>query len=188
MRRKFREPGPKRPEEWRDIPGYEGIYQASSEGRIRRLYKTREPRVLEPYQNERLGQRRKQSIVNLYGPDGPRQMTVLRLVAMAWFPGRAEGKSVVHRNGLHSDNRPTNVLILDNADLGARFGRMGRRKGVCMLDAAGKIMEVYASVAAACAATGRAHQTIRRRCDGEILAPLPDGTTFRWDDDDKIWQ
>lgn len=184
MRRKFREPGPKRPEEWRDIPGYAGLYQASSEGRIRRLYKTRGPRVLKVYQ--RLG--RRQCIVNLYGPDGPRQMTVLRLVAMAWFPGRAEGRCVVHRNGLHSDNRPTNVLIMDDTDLGARYGRMGRRKGVCKLDAAGEIVEIYASVDAASAATGRARQTIRRRCEGEIEMPLPDGTTFMWDDDDTIWK
>lgn len=186
MRRKFREPGPKRPEEWRDIPGYEGIYQASSEGRIRRLYKTREPRVLKQYQNENMGHR--QYIVNLYGPGGPRQMTVLRLVAMAWFPRRVEGRCVVHRNGLHSDNRPTNVLIMDDAGLGARYGRMARRKGVCRVDAAGEIVEVYASMAAASAATGLACQTIRRHCEGQKVKPRPDGTTFRWDDDDKIWK
>lgn len=36
-------------ETWRDIPGFEGIYQADREGNIRRLYRNGKTRILTPY-------------------------------------------------------------------------------------------------------------------------------------------
>lgn len=40
---------------WKDIPGFEGIYQADREGNIRRLYQNGKVRILTPYhkKNER---------------------------------------------------------------------------------------------------------------------------------------
>lgn len=36
-------------ETWKDIPGFEGVYQADREGNIRRLYRNGKTRVLTPY-------------------------------------------------------------------------------------------------------------------------------------------
>lgn len=167
-------------EVWRDIPGFGGRYQASSLGNIRHVFKTRKPRVLKVIENR--GSSRNQCVVTVSYPDGRRrQLTVLRLVAMAFYPGKVEGKNVVHRNGLHHDNTPGNALILDDVAMGKRCGRRSRRKAVCMVDGTGEIVEAFASVTAASMATGMARQTIQRHCDRLGTRPLPDGMSFRWD-------
>lgn len=173
-------PETERPERWRDIPGLDGKYQASTEGRIRRLYKSKEPRVLKIITNR--GSCKNQHVVNIYRSDGTRQQyTVLRLVAMAFYPGMTEGKNVVHRNGLHSDNTPQNALIIDQSITGKRCGSLGRRKGVCLVDGKGEIMEVYPSVTAASAATGISRETVRKHCNGGSVWLLSNGGRFRWD-------
>ena len=173
-------------EVWRDIPELGGRYQASSLGNIRRVFKTRQPRMLKIFENR--GSCQNQCVVNVYFTDGRRQqVTVLRLVAMAFYPGKATGKNVVHRNGLHHDNTPGNVLILDNTAMGRRCGRRGRRKAVCMMDGTGEIVDAFASVTAASSFTGIARETIRRHCERLGTKPLPDGMTFRWDDERGLW-
>ena len=168
------------PEVWRTIPGFGERYQASSEGRIRRMYKTREPRILKIIENQ--GPCRNQNVVNMNGPDGTHtQFNVLRLVAMAFYPGRTEGKYVVHRNGLHHDNTLANVLILDREVAGQLSGHMGRRKGVCLVNGNGEILEVFSSVQAASDATGVSRKTIRKHCNGGSVWLLSNGSRFRWD-------
>lgn len=45
-------------ETWRDIPGFEGIYQADREGNIRRLYQNGKVRILTPYHKKMSGSQR----------------------------------------------------------------------------------------------------------------------------------
>ena len=170
---------PKVPEAWRDIPGYGGKYQASTEGRIRRVYDDGSKLVLKQY--ERNGTNGKQHTVNLYGPDGKQKpSTVLRLVALTWMSERAKEGNVVHRNGLHSDNSVWNIAILTQKELGMRFGS-ARRKAVCMVSRDGEVLEIFHSVTAASLATGFARETIVRHCNQLDTRPLPDGISFTWD-------
>ena len=169
---------PPRPEYWRDIPGYEGKYQASTEGRIRRLHKDGSKQVLKQFVN---GSNGKQRTVNLYKDDGQAgPANVLRLVALTWYPEQARDSCAVHRNGLHSDNSVYNIMFLDKVELGKRFGDV-RRKAVCMLDRSGEVLEIFPSVTAASLATGLARVTIVRHCRHLGTRPLPDGITFAWD-------
>ena len=164
---------------WRDIPGY-SLYQASSKGRIRRLFKSREPLILKIIENQ--GGCKNQCVVNVNRSDGTRQqVTVLRLVALAFYPGQTEGKNVVHRNGLHHDNTPGNVLILDSSAMGTRCGTMARRKTVCLVNGCGEIIEIFPSVTAASHATGISRETIRNHCNGRSVWLLSNGGRFRWD-------
>ena len=170
---------PDPPEAWRDIPGYGGKYQASTEGRIRRVYADGSKLVLKQY--ERNGTNGKQHTVNLYDLDGKqRPSTVLRLVALTWMPEQARTGAVVHRNGLHSDNSVRNIAILTPRELGMRFGGV-RRKAVCMLSRDGSVLEIFRSVTAASLATGLARETIVRHCKRLGTRPLPDGISFIWD-------
>ena len=170
---------PRPPERWRDIPGYEGKYQASTEGRIRRIYADGSKLVLKQY--ERNGTNGKQHTVNLYSLDGKqRPSTVLRLVALTWMPEQARTGAVVHRNGLHSDNSVRNIAILTPKELGTRFGGV-RRKAVCMVDQHGKVLEIYPSVTAASLDVKVARDTIVRHCEKKGTRPLPNGISFIWD-------
>lgn len=97
-------------EEWRDIPGYEGSYQASSLGRVRsvdryveyvdgRVYfyqgKILSPASARGYEHVVLSKRT--------------DATVHRLVMLAFAGEPPEGYEVNHRDGDRTNNRVTNL-------------------------------------------------------------------------------
>lgn len=110
-------------ERWKDIPGYEGLYQASTEGRIRsapgkttsnarytnRVWQTRilKGRGDNPITGKRVG---------LWKDGKPIEWLVARIVAITWVPGFAEGMTVNHINGNRMDNRICNLEWLSLAD------------------------------------------------------------------------
>ena len=182
MTRHYVKQEPRPPEVWRDVPGTGGAYQASSRGRVRRLLKTRPPRILKPF-IIRHATARDLTGVNLYFGGTRKQMSLLRVVALAFFPGRIpEGCYVVHKNGQKTDNRPENVRIV-RPETSGRLRPGNRRKGVALVDAEGEVLEAFSSVTAASEVTGIARETIRRHCEGLGTRPLPEGMTFRWDEE-----
>jgi hypothetical protein len=104
---------------WKDIPGWEGIYQVSDKGEVRSL--TRTLRCRSPFggfenrtfQGKALpgwsmvnGYR----AVNLMRP-GQKEKTfcVHTLVLLAFVGPRPEGKECCHNNGIRQDNRIANL-------------------------------------------------------------------------------
>jgi hypothetical protein len=90
---------------WKDIPGYEGLYQVSDVGRVRRLAgspKCKTTRILKPA-NVR-GYHR----IALCEGGKPRGVEVHRLVAWA-FIGPQGKLWVNHKNGIRNDNRVENI-------------------------------------------------------------------------------
>ena len=173
---------PDAPERWRDVPGYEGLYQVSSNGRVRRWYaRSRKWHTVKIVTGRGYGQ--KNCVVNLY-KDGQRtQSTVLRLVALAFCPERMQGDAVaVHRNGLHSDNSLRNLVIMTKRESGA-IRPICRRRAVVKVDRDGQPIDLYPTIAAACRASGLAKKTIYRHCNRETTLPLPWGISYRWADD-----
>ena len=106
-------------DEWRDIPGYEGIYQASKNGEIRtapgkvtsnkrfphRVWKTR---ILKPkFQKRNDG--RIDARVHLWKDGTNKTWLVSRLVGLAWCDGFSENMTINHINGNSLDNRVENL-------------------------------------------------------------------------------
>ena len=113
-------------EQWRDIPGYEGIYQASDHGQIR----TAEGKTTS---NARYGVRvwkqrimkqkivggkngRRDSRIELWKDGEHKTWLVSRLIALAWCDGYQDGWTVNHKNGDHLDNRAENLEWLSHGD------------------------------------------------------------------------
>ena len=102
-------------EEWRDIPGHEGHYQASSHGRIRSLDRTitHSNGVRMPLKGKVLKQSTFQATgypyVNLGKRErgGPR--TVHSLVAEAFIGPRKQGMTVCHNDGSRTNNHANNL-------------------------------------------------------------------------------
>src|ERR1017187_4398564 len=95
--------------EWRDIPGYEGSYQASSAGQIRSLYRidsvgrSLKGQILKPSAGIRGLQ------VTLSANGLRRHGLVRRLVMIAFAPPLPPDAEVTNLNGLE-DNRLTSLV------------------------------------------------------------------------------
>jgi len=113
-------------EQWKDIEGYEGLYQVSNLGRIK----------------SKSGLIRKQTMnkngyfyVNLCKEGKVRNYPVHRLVALAFVEGSESELTVNHKNEDKADNRAENLEWMtrkDNLNYGTHNTRMrSSRKGKC---------------------------------------------------------
>lgn len=156
-------------ERWKDIDGYDGIYQVSSAGRVRS-----EPRKVHNYTKpgRYLRQNRKENgylYLGLVRPDGTtaKHEYVHRLVANAFIPNPDGLKQVNHKNADKEDNRvenlewvtpQENILHFRKSRLAAKYDEKKRRtltnkslqfildnkQTVCELYASGKSIEEVA--------------------------------------------
>lgn len=91
-------------EKWKDIDGYDGMYQVSDLGRVRSR-KSGEWMVMKPINNGK-----GYLVVNLCKYGIMKTYRVHRLVASAFIPNNDESKTLInHRNEIKSDNRVSNL-------------------------------------------------------------------------------
>jgi hypothetical protein len=161
-------------ERWKDIPGYEGLYQASTEGRIRSApgkttsnarYKSRvwKTRIMKGRgDNPKTGKR-----VNLWKDGKRKEWLVARLVAMTWVPGFKDGMTVNHINGNRMDNRVCNLewlSLADNILHGFETGLYSRnQKRVLLLDHRSGKQKSFNSMAEASRFLGKGNGFISSR-------------------------
>ena len=119
-------------EEWRDIPGYEGYYQVSNQGRIRSvdrkviarggLTRISKGKIIA------LNYSRPYPMVCLSKKDIKKTYLVHRLVADTFIPNPKNEKTVNHKNGIKSDNRVENLEWCSYSDnIKHAFRQLGRR-------------------------------------------------------------
>lgn len=92
-------------EEWRDIEGYEGLYQVSSMGNVRRVLSgANRTRKMKLQQNQK-------GYVRICLSKGcvKKYYSVHRLVAAAFIQKRPGAPEVNHKNGIKNDNRVSNL-------------------------------------------------------------------------------
>lgn len=126
---------PVSPELWRDIPGYEGAYQASSLGRIRSL-----PRVIPMHDSIRQiayarscpGIILKQTVCDRAGHVSVhlgkycRGIPVHQLVMLAFHGYPSPGMEAMHLNGNPKDNRPENLRYGTHSENMIDMYRLGK--------------------------------------------------------------
>lgn len=109
-------------EQWKDIPDYEGLYQASTMGRIRTCDgKTTftERHGVRHWKQRTLKPTYTQSgyIVNLWKDGKPKLLLVARLIATTFLDNLIQSDMTVnHKNGNRSDNRLENLEWVSRAD------------------------------------------------------------------------
>lgn len=94
--------------EWRDVPGWEGIYQVSADGRIRRLTENNPTLMDNGY-----------VYASFYDKPRKQQKALHRVVAEAFIPNPDNKPEVNHKNGDKTDNRVENlewVTAKENSD------------------------------------------------------------------------
>lgn len=168
---------------WKDIEGYEGIYQVSNLGRVKRLdyylYKTN-PKNGAPMKHLYRGHIKKPSIrvggyrvLSLYKDGISRNFKLHRLVAKAFVLGYFEGAHINHIDENPANNRADNLEWCTpaynegygshGANISAAKAKTGRV--VEHLSPDGKVIATYPHSTAASKATGIANSTIRKWCN-----------------------
>lgn len=107
---------------WKDIPGYEGLYQVSNMGNVKSLDRVApnnnngtqliKGRVLKPGSNDK-GYRQ----VSLSKDGRVRSKKITSLMAMAFFGHKPNGKLdivVDHKNNINTDDRLDNLQLITN--------------------------------------------------------------------------
>lgn len=153
-------------EVWKDVLGYEGLYQISDRGRVKNA---RSGRVLKPHL---LVNGYIQTMLSRGGKR--RQPLVHRLVAEAFLPTPAEEQNQInHKNGNKTDNR------VENLEWCTAGENNRHRRHVLMLDGGGRPKRpvlcketgtIYPSVNEAARRTGASRNGILRCCHGEQTA------------------
>lgn len=164
---------------WREIPGYEGFYAASSFGRIKSLSRfvknknglvRKNGKILAPGFNKTGGY----YVVNLSRYGKTKMQLVSRLVAFA-FPEICgeyfDGADIDHCNGLKTDNRPENLrwvshkMNMNNPNTKTELNnRENQSKWIIKLSLNNEILHFYPSLGEAERETGISKSNISKCC------------------------
>lgn len=153
---------------WKDIPEFEGYYQVSSKGRIRRIgnysnqngsWSLKNPHILKPRDN-----RRGYLYVMLSVNGKIYSRYVHRLVAITFLPNPNNYKEVNHKDGNKYNNSVENLEWCDHSYNGKHAyrtglrtvkGCYGRKKAVAQIDKESKkILFIHESVEKAAKSVG----------------------------------
>ena len=167
-------------ETWKEIAGYEGLYEVSDLGRVKSLgnNKSRKEKILKP-QKECSGYLQ----IGLYKDGHGKMLKIHRLVAEAFIPNTQGFNTVNHKDEDKTNNTVSNLewmSLKDNLNYGTRNKRAGEAiskaninnpmlsKKVQMLDkSTGELLDVYPSTMEAWRVTGIAYQNISQCCNGK---------------------
>lgn len=168
-------------ESWKDIPGYDGKYQADMEGNIRRVYQSGKTRLMTPYHKKMSGSQR--LVVKMTRDKKTKEEILVQIMAKTFLGNPLPGHVPYHKNGCQEDNYIQNIAYISRRDLGKLTGRNAKRQPVAKMDASGEIVEVYSSARECARKNYMSYQTIIDRCNGKCKsAYAPDGYAYAWDD------
>ena len=129
------------PELWKDIAGYDGVYQVSTEGRVRKKYSDGRVRILKPKSFRELPL----LFVRLEDKQGKqRHPSIHRLVAET-FIGPLGDNVAVHKNGLYTDNSFRNLAIMSKNEFAKFRNKRAFRRPVVKIAPDGSVVDAFPS-------------------------------------------
>jgi hypothetical protein len=171
---------------WKDIIGYDGVYQVSNLGRVKSLQRAIKTPSGAGCSKERIlalvthkqGYKKAQFSKNCKN----KAMFVHRLVAIAFIPNPNSFKEINHKNGIKDDNRICNLEwcngshnvrhAIENNLMKKRSGfENAKSRPVIRIDANGKLLGVFPNIGAASKRCLISSTTIRTFCEGKVKNP-----------------
>jgi hypothetical protein len=165
-------------ETWRPIPGYEGLYDISIRGRVRKIFKRGAMRVIKPIINNNAVS------IRICARDGKRsEFRIVRLMKITFFPDKPAHHCGLHKNGIKTDNWINNLIFMSRSEIGKKTGAMSSAKSVLKIDQSGQEVAIYKSAREAARHNYMSYQTLIDRCNGKVKKPFAlDGYNYKWDD------
>ena len=168
-------------EVWKDIPRYDGRYQADKEGNIRRVFPSGKTRMMSKYHKRMTGSQR--LVVKLTKDGKSKEETVLNVIARTFLGPIPEGYVPYHKNGCQTENHLNNIAYITRRELGKLTGSASGRRSVVKIDPNGEIVDVYSSAREAARQNYLSRQAVTDRCNGiRKSAFAPDGYAYAWED------
>lgn len=146
---------------WKDIPGYEGLYQASTSGRIKALSS-------ETIMSNKRQDKNAYIVVNLCKGKRKKSFLAHRLIAITFIPNPDNLPIVNHKNENKQDNRACNLEWCGasyNSAYGSRKAAQAEKLGKRILCV--ETGEIYLSMGLAGKSVNRPYQNISRACKAE---------------------
>ena len=165
---------------WRDIKGYEGLYQVSNLGRVKSLgngcSNASKERILKPFIDNREGKGYLR--VTLCKNGKTKRFQVHRLVAEAFIPNPNNLPFINHKSEIKSQNNVENLEWCDqkyNNSFGTRIERIvkaninhpNKSKPVLQYDLEGNFIKEWESTMEIDRQLGFAHTNISKCCKGK---------------------
>ena len=151
-------------EQWKEIAGYEGLYEVSDQGRVKSLgnNKSRKEKILKPRKHTR-----GYFQVGLY-KDGQKKVSLIhRLVAEAFIPNPNNLETVNHKDEDKTNNAVCNLEWMSLTDNVAYSQPQWAKRSVQMFDKkTGELLATFPSTHEAERITGIAQQNISKCCNG----------------------
>lgn len=171
---------------WKDIQGFNGRYQVSYSGEIRRVYKSGKTKVLAQFKKAGKAKTiyRDRLLVHLTDDSGKDFTIMVHQIVAKHFLGKPKaGQVPYHKNGCVMDNWASNLEYIDKKKLGQLTGASSRRQTVIKIDRDGETVDCYSSAREAGRNNFMSYQTIMDRCNGKCKkAFAPDGYEYAWED------
>lgn len=169
-------------EVWKDIPGYEGLYQASTYGRIKSkerivYYKDGRTRVFPSTVLKQSHLKNGYLVVGLCANNEEKKEYVHRLVAFTFLPNPNHHSLINHKSEVKTENYVWNLEFCNSA-YNNNYGSIKERikktltnhpifsKGVIQKSLDGKVISVFPSLKEANRKTGIDASTISKCCRG----------------------
>lgn len=164
---------------WRSVVGYEGLYEVSTDGRVRTVEHITNGRTITPTELAiRIYKSQRYARVRLYRGGKSKDCMVHRLVAEAFIPNPDNKPQVNHINGDRSNNRVENLEWCTASENQRHAFRAGlkdiedtithTRKKVRQIDADGNVVKIWRSMSDAARELGLHVSNISHCCSGRI--------------------
>ena len=171
---------------WKDISGYEGLYQVSNMGRVRSKKRIFENKGTGKYKrNTRILLCSKHNkgylTVTLFKNGRYKRFLIHRLVAKAFLPHDIFRNQVNHIDGNKTNNNISNIEWGSSSENQTHRRDILKKKfatgkPVIQIDNKGDIIRQFESILQAAKLTGIKHQNISRVCNGKYRQ----AGGFRW--------
>ena len=149
-------------ETWKEIAGYEGLYEVSDMGRVKSLWYGKE-KILKPGKNKG-----GYLHVDLYKDGHVKTVNVHRLVAEAFIPNSQGLETVNHKDEVKTNNVASNLEWMTRGDNVAYSQPHLAKRSVQMFDQSpGELLATFPSTHEAERATGIDHSHISKCCNGK---------------------